>query len=375
MAMSSSSVPRHGDEADRSGLRTDALTGPIRFGDVRRYARAVRSELPKRLSSGARYLVLIGVLLAFVMLMMVWPMLEDLLGGDVDAADLGIIAIALIAPLGVLVVWVWLCVRLIREDRRRYRLHRFAADNGWRYDPWLPTSWYHGMYAMPGAVEDVFDRTVTPGASPVEVATYRGTTGTGKSRTIRQTDYVRVQLGVVLPHIVLDARANDRPFGRTNLPIGLTSDQRLIPEGPFADAFRLYCPSGYETDALYLFPPDVLAVMLDHARDLDVEIVDDTLYLCAPKNVVSTDPQRWRSLLTAVDAISAKARQWEAWRDDRLTPDSADPLDRPIGVAPAGRRLRQRFEWWWVIAGVLLLGFGLYSLISDFVTWLISLGS
>jgi hypothetical protein len=358
-----------------SELRTGALTERIRFGDVRRYARDVRSLLPKRLASGAQYVVLIGALLAFVTVTMAWPMAEDLITGDVDLADLGIIAIALVAPLTVLVLWVWMCVRLIRQDRRRYRLHRFAVDNGWRYDPWLPSSRYNGMYAMPGAVEDVFDRTVIPGDAPIEVATYRGTTGSGRNRTVQQTDYVRVQLGIVLPHIVLDARANDRPFGRTNLPIALTSDQRLIPEGPFADAFRLYCPKGYETDALYLFPPDVLAVMLDHARDLDVEIIDDTLYLCAPRGVVTTDPQRWQSLLAAVDAITAKARQWHAWRDDRLVPDSAEPLNRPRGVARGGRRLRRRFEWWWLVGGVAVLGLGLYSMITDLVEWLISLGS
>lgn len=358
-----------------SELRTRALTERIRVGEVRRFARDVRSQLPKRLTSGVQYLALLGVLLAFVMVTMAWPIVDDLSTGDADLADLGIIAIALVGPLTVLVLWVWMSARLIRQDRRRYRLHRFAEDNGWSYDPWLPTGRYRGMYAMPGAVEDVFDRTVIPGDVPIEVATYRGTTGSGRSRAVQQTDYVRVELGIVLPHIVLDARANDRPFGRTNLPIGLTSDQRLIPEGPFADAFRLYCPNGYETDALYLFPPDMLAVMLDHARDLDVEIVDDTLYLCAPRDVVSTDPQRWRSLLTTVEAITAKARQWHAWRDDRLMPDPADPLNRPLGVARAGRRLRRRFEWWWVLGGLAVFGFGLYSLITDLVEWLLSLGS
>lgn len=363
------------DEADRSRLRTRALTDPIRVGDVRRYAREVRSILPKRLVAGSQYLVLIGVMLAFVTIMMMWPMADDLFAGDADLSDLGIVAITLVAPLTVLALWVWVFARLIRQDRRRYRLHRFAADNGWEYDPWLPSGGYRGMYAMPGAEVDVFDRTVIPGDASIEIGTYRGTTGSGRSRTVRQTDYVRVQLGVALPHIVLDARANDRAFGRTNLPVGFTSDQRLIPEGPFADAFRLYCPRDYEVDALYLFPPDVLAVMLDHARDLDVEIIDDMLYLCAPKDLVGTDPQRWRSLLTAVEAITAKAHQWHAWRDDRLLPGPAGPLDRPLGVARAGRRLRQRFEWWWLLAGLAVLGLGLYSIISDVVGWILSLGA
>ena len=107
------------DEADRSRLRTRALTDPIRVGDVRRYAREVRSILPKRLAAGSQYLVLIGVMLAFVTIMMMSPMADDLFVGDADLSDLGIVAIVLVAPLTVLALWVWVFARLIRQDRRR----------------------------------------------------------------------------------------------------------------------------------------------------------------------------------------------------------------------------------------------------------------
>lgn len=340
---------------------------------MRGFARLVRGGLPKRIVPNAGLLAAIGAMLLFVVLVITWPMLGAFSSGRLSAADLGVLAIALLAPSSVIALCVWVVARLVRQDQRRYRLHLLARDNGWRYAPWAGASAYAGMYAAPGAVVDVFDRIEIPARDPIELGTYRGTTGSGRSTTIRQTDYVRVPLGTTLPHVVVDARANDRAFGRSNLPFGFADGQQLIPEGPFADAFRLYCPTGYEADALYLFSPDVLAVALDHARDLDVEIRDDALYLCAPHGIVTTDPERWRAVLTTIDAITAKTRQWENWRDERLDRAGSTPLARPRGVARAGRRLRERFEWWWIVLGVVGLGYGMWAIVAELTEWIGSL--
>ncbi|MGW9112825.1 hypothetical protein [Microbacterium sp. NPDC055683] len=357
----------------RLHIDTRALTTPVSGAEVRAFATLVRAGLPKRVAPNGGLLAAIGAMLLLVVLVISWPMVEAFSSGRLSAADIGILAIGLLAPLTVVALWVWVTVRLVRQDRRRYRLHLFARDNGWRYAPWAGASAYAGMYAAPGAVVDVFDRIEIEAGDPIELGTYRGKTGSGRSTTIRQTDYVRVPLGTALPHIVLDARLNDRAFGRSNLPLEFAGGQQLVPEGPTADAFRLYCPAGYEADALYLFSPDVLAVMLDHARDLDVEIRDDALYLCAPRGIVTTDPDRWRSVLATVEAITVKTRQWENWRDERLGRAGSPPLVRPRGVAKAGRRLRERSEWWWIVLGVIGLGYGLWAIMSELAEWIASL--
>jgi hypothetical protein len=75
--------------------------------------------------------------------------------------------------------------------------------------------------------------------------------------------YVAVTLPEPLPHVVLDARANDG-HGR-DLPATVRRGQRLSLEGDFDRSFRLYVPDDYERDALFLLTPDVMAALVDDA--------------------------------------------------------------------------------------------------------------
>ncbi|WP_354002739.1 hypothetical protein [Microbacterium elymi] len=155
-------------------------------------------------------------------------------------------------------------------------------------------------------------------------------------------------------------------------------------EGDFDQHFALYCPEGYEQDALYLFTPDIMARFIDHAAALDVEIVDDWLFLYAQGRTLSTlDPATWAWMFATVGALLDKMAQWARWRDDRLAPDAAArattsgtasapapspagaaslPFTAPVaaftpppGVAPAGRRLRRSTSAVTVMAGVAII--------------------
>ncbi|CAH0201698.1 hypothetical protein [Microbacterium foliorum] len=140
-----------------------------------------------------------------------------------------------------------------------------------------------------------------------------------------------------------------------------------------------------------------MARFIDHAAQLDVEIVDDWLFLYARREVSTLDPATWAWLFGAVGALLGKLDQWARWRDDRLrlaapqpapqstwqsmpqsTPPSMaapspepSPSGQPLpfaapagvltppppGVAPPGRRLRRRSPWLVVgiIVGVMLI--------------------
>src|SRR5690606_561171 len=150
----------------------------------------------------------------------------------------------------------------------------------------------------------------------VEFGNYQYTTGSGKNRSVHRWGYVAVKLDVPLPNIVLDALGNNT-LG-TNLPASFARDQRLSLEGDFDDYFTLYCPQGYEADALYLFTPDIMARFIDHAAQLDVEIVDDWMFLYMQRPASTTDAATWAWLFGAVGALMTKFDQWARWRDDRL---------------------------------------------------------
>ncbi len=224
------------------------------------------------------------------------------------------------------IVFVW------RGSRTRYerwfRLDRFATANGMTYLPGLQSPGLPGMIFNVGSSRGASD--LVRGETPrfVEFANYEYTTGSGKNRTTHRWGYVAIKLDVPLPHIVLDATSNNSLFG-SNLPATFDKDQRLSLEGDFDEHFALFCPEGYERDALYLFTPDIMARFIDNAAALDVEIVDDWLFLYGKREFSSLDPATWAWLFSVVAALLDKFAQWARWRDQNLRADAAAalPLD------------------------------------------------
>ncbi|WP_251050616.1 MULTISPECIES: hypothetical protein [unclassified Microbacterium] len=123
-----------------------------------------------------------------------------------------------------------------------------------------------------------------------------------------------------------------------------------------------------------------MARFIDNAAELDVEIVDDWLFLYTPRKVSTLDPATWAWLFGAVGALLIKFDQWARWRDERLLverPDAAatasgpaptrDPrlpfappvgmLTPPPGVASEGRRLKRSGTW---LPIVIVIGFVIF---------------
>ncbi len=247
-----------------------------------------------------------------------------------------------------------LIYRMVRGGKRErwYRLDRFAQANGMAWHAEAKNPPLPGMIFALGRDRAATD--IVRGEQPrfVEFGNYRYTTGSGKNQSTHRWGYIAVKLTSPLPHIVLDATGNNGLFG-SNLPASFDRDQRLRLEGDFDRYFSLYCPQGYERDALYLFTPDIMARFIDNAAALDVEIVEDWMFLYAKREFSTLDPQTWAWLFSVVAALLDKFAQWERWRDDRLaaapasTPFTAPAtaLRPPPGVAAPGRRLKRGIPW------------------------------
>ena len=314
------------------------------------------------------FFLLIGVVMV--------PMFLTLTG------SLAVAVPALLAPLMFLAVPTIMIVLLVRgvlggRMDTGYRLDRFARANGMTFlpraeDPRLP-----GMIFNRGSKRLAQLRVRGERPRFVEFANYRYTTGSGKEETTHRWGYVAIHLDTPLPHIVLDALGNNSVFG-SNLPTAFDRDQRLSVEGDFDQHFALYCPKGYERDALYLFTPDIMARFIDHAGQLDVEIVDDWLFLYTRRDVSTLDPATWAWLFSVVSALMDKLTQWGRWRDERLTAGdpTAGPIDpsvaplpfaqpgvvtpppialAPRGVAAPGQRLRKGWSWVTIVVAVVAL--------------------
>ncbi|KQQ49679.1 hypothetical protein [Plantibacter sp. Leaf314] len=254
------------------------------------------------------------------------------------------------------VVMILLAVILVRMTvrvwsrrtlkRTHLRLAAFAQANGFDYRvgpialqrdmPW----WSRGSANL----HRVFRSREPRG---IEMANYE-VIGNRKNLAAPFGGYCALRMPVALPHILLRAQ-DGRRRGMTGA--GAPADaQRLSLEGGFDRHFQLYCPIGYEADALYLFTPDVMARLLDHVRGFDVEIVDDWLLLVTTKDLVTTRPEDWRDIADAVDALDDRVERWARWRETRgdrrsaAADESASTKTAAGRVSTRGRRLAVRMS-------------------------------
>lgn len=141
--------------------------------------------------------------------------------------------------------------------------------------------------------------------------------------------YLAVPLERPLPHMVLARRGSG--FDRS------VHGVRLSLEGDFDRYFDLVVPPGYEHDALYVFTPDLMALLIDHAAHADAEIIDRwaVFYPHFPmKRELWDDESLHRWMRGVVDTVGRKAASRSTnYRDERPGADGAR-----VGVR--GRRLR-----------------------------------
>jgi hypothetical protein len=225
-----------------------------------------------------------------------------------------------------------------------------AAARGWTHVAAAPPPPVSG--AVFGAISgaEVTDLVAAPGvgASPAfEFGNLSGRLGgsrTEKYGTVQVTmnldsligvDYgfLSIRLPRAMPHFVVDAAPNDDPH-RSSLPIRIDGAQRVSLEGDADTHFSLFAPRGYERDALYLFTPDVMALLIDETGDYDVELADDRITVFSPNPWDLRDPATWARIESLVQVLGGKAaRQASRYRDERAAEGEA--------VAVQGRRLDQ----------------------------------
>jgi hypothetical protein len=268
--------------------------------------------------------------------------------GTAAALSTAIVAVVFFGIAG-LIVW-GMIANSNKTWRRHYRLDQFARANGLAAFPVSADPRYAGSIFGIGSSRASYDRIQSTSGRFLDIGSYRYTTGSGKNRTTHTWGYLAMQLDRRLPQMVLDSKANNGLFGSTNLPKTFSRDQVLSLEGDFDKYFTLYCPREYERDALYVFTPDLMALLVDNAGAFDVEIVDDWLFVYSTTPIDTTDPAQIGRMFQIVDTVGAKTlSQSDNYSDDRVPHAQAASLAGPDAsrnlIAPQGRRLRTRVSW------------------------------
>lgn len=221
----------------------------------------------------------------------------------------------------------------------------FAAANGWRYEPSAPAPAFQGSifeFLQEATVTDRFARD----AGDFEVGVVSGKVGGGQAwpgtggavrmsfstTEVMTFGYLAVKLERRLPQFVLDSSKNDD--GRfSNLPMPIAAGQTLSLEGDFNEHFTLHSPHGYERDALYIFTPDLMALLIDETGDFDVEIVDEWFFVYARAGWDLSNGTLWRRLDRIRHVVGAKA----------ITRTDLYANERDPAAIAEGSRLRMGF--------------------------------
>ncbi|WP_435092265.1 hypothetical protein [Clavibacter michiganensis] len=262
-----------------------------------------------------------------------------------------------------------------RERRGGHRAHlrlvRFAEANGMEYLPGPMSDGHFGSARRCFDLTRVMRPTLAPG---VEFGNHEIVTAGRREGAPRFGGYAMIRLAHEMPHIRVIAR---RGVLRRALTMMSRPDreQRLSLEGDVDRHYALYCPAGSERDALYLFTPDILALLIDRVRGLDVEVVGDRLLLTSYDDVVTRDPERWRDVIEATTALVAKVDRWERWRADPIDrpedPSALDAVLRAVGLPDTGRASRprpvRRLRMTPTLGGVIAVGVPLLLFVAGWI--------
>jgi hypothetical protein len=288
--------------------------------------------------------VFIGVVGGFAILLSVIAAGKAAAAGQPNTA-LGYLGLGLVAAILIVGAIIRVVVR-----RRRYgvpavllgpRLPAFAAANGWEHDAAVSPPRVRiveggpdlkvldsrakdrirsddGGEATTGDFElGDFVWTVDHGGGKKGIGTYA-------------MAYVAVRLPRELPLIVL---ASTTPGAGEFLA---HPDQVLSLEGDWDRHFTLYCPAGYERDALQIMTPDVMAAMIDGASAWSAQTLGGWLVFVSQQTFTRARPEAYGRALRLIEVAKQFDEQAEHYSDSRVGDRALD------AIAPEGRALRGR---------------------------------
>ena len=224
------------------------------------------------------------------------------------------------------------------RSRTTARLRSAATEHGFGFIRTLDGPGFSGLLFRTGTrvhAHDLVDTRTSPTPFLAGSLTGQYANDTSTPRIIGAS-FIIIPLPKSVPNIVLIAQGLGtlRQAG-----LSLAGRQKLSLEGDFGRNFTLYCPEGYERDALYIFAPDLMQLLIETTAGCDVEFVDDSMY-------VYSAPGRYRdataieNLVRVAERVQEKLRrQTTRYADDRsvaFTSSGSSTVSAP-GIAAAPR--------------------------------------
>jgi hypothetical protein len=235
------------------------------------------------------------------------------------------------------VITATIIVSIAKFHQHKYatklRLLRFALDNGLQYLVETRPPFHDTIVLKIGHSPSWSNELRWPNDEMV-LSDYQFITGSGRYSTTHYLSLAKVKLPRKVPHLFLSSKTT--PILRSYINQEVYHIEKVKLEGDFSKHFELFIPPGYHVDTLQIFTPDVMAVLLDHGKEFNFELIDDTCYIYCSETI-EKNPQQIRKLITIAELLSPQlGRQAKTYSDLRAG-DVASGV-----VAPSGARLQRR---------------------------------
>lgn len=168
---------------------------------------------------------------------------------------------------------IWLINR--RGSQEKLWLN-FAQSNGWRVQANTPGDIPPALVGI--AETEIISPTVviTDLVLPARLLYYKYWGTLKEYRHDNSCIILRLELPRVFPHVVFDSQYNQDGVRRF---IGKLQNVEL--EGDFNNSFKVYIEENMQIDAMSVVAPNAMMNLLDHNKNIDVEIYKNTLYFIA----------------------------------------------------------------------------------------------
>lgn len=307
-------------------INYEPLTKPIALAEIFRVMKSEAKSLP---TWEQWVTLLIASFLIFQMFLVIMMAISN------KDAFIALPLIAFLLVVGVTVIYSW-----IGRIRTTLSLERFSIANSFFFTEKMIDPGYSGLLFNHGhsriatnAIDGIYK------GRDFSLFNYSYTIGGGKNRQTYRYGVIRVHLSRRLPHVVLDAKANNLLGKLSNLPSFFSASQKLQLEGDFNIYFNLYVPEGYGIDALYFLTPELMALLVDKGQKYDIEVVDNVLFLYRAEPF-KCEEQMLQEAFDIIEHLGGEFEEnTERYRDERVGSKVLNTVAMP------GRRLKQGVGW------------------------------
>jgi hypothetical protein len=234
---------------------------------------------------------------------------------------------------------------------KKIRLEDFATENNLEYTQKTVQPGYSGIvFTSTINTPTAYDQFRLKEANGFEVGNYRFMADDVPGQEIPTGGYIHMKLERKVAHMLVSGVGWYQ--GALSRDIAFEGKQILGLEGDFYQYFSLYAPLGYERDALYIFTPDFMALLVDQAKHvmdtyeavISIEVVDDDLYIYS-RTFDFTNPRTWKMIIGLVSAIGPRTiSRTDLYSDERVESRQSNV------IAKAGRRLKREGPMFTVLA-------------------------